>query len=364
MSQPRQTASDSGPYSPIVYRLALVLTLSVFPLIWVGGLVTTYGAGMAVPDWPGTYGWNMFLYPPSTWLFGGFDLMVEHGHRLLASLAGLLSVALLTAALKYEARRWFRWWCALVLLAVVAQGILGGVRVLLDERLVAMIHGCSAQLFLAIATATAVMSSRWWWRFSNRTWVSKDSEGLGNCSNMVPVDSGVVLPRRNTFAARAASWKLAVGSSIVLAAAYAQVVAGAQLRHVTSDTTPEVFFGLVHMHLLLAATVLISSVWTAWNAAICRDLWGGVKRAAFLILILVCVQISLGSGTWLVTYSLPWQELTEGLARYTIVAKGYWESIIVTAHVAGGAVIISLSTAVCLASWRSRFGMISGHSTE
>ena len=71
----RETPSN---FSPLVHGVAVVLTISVFPLIWVGGLVTTYDAGMAVPDWPGTYGYNLFLYPPETWLSGPFDLFVEH----------------------------------------------------------------------------------------------------------------------------------------------------------------------------------------------------------------------------------------------------------------------------------------------
>ena len=86
------------PYSRVVHALAVTLTLAVFPLIWVGGLVTTYDAGMAVPDWPNTYGYNMFAYPASTWLFGPFDLLVEHSHRLLGTVAGLLSIGLVVAA--------------------------------------------------------------------------------------------------------------------------------------------------------------------------------------------------------------------------------------------------------------------------
>ncbi len=149
-------------YSRAVHALAVALTIAVFPLIWVGGLVTTYDAGMAVPDWPGTYGWNMFAYPASTWLFGPFDLLVEHSHRLLGTLAGFLSIGLVIAAFRNDDRRWFRWWCVGVLLAVIAQGALGGARVVLDQRTFAMIHGCTGPLYFAIATATAVMSSRWW----------------------------------------------------------------------------------------------------------------------------------------------------------------------------------------------------------
>ena len=63
------------------HRLAVVLVCATFPLIWVGGLVTTYEAGMAVPDWPTTYGYNLFLYPWQTWILGPWDLFIEHGHR-------------------------------------------------------------------------------------------------------------------------------------------------------------------------------------------------------------------------------------------------------------------------------------------
>ena len=84
-----------------VHRCAILLACTTFPLIWVGGLVTTYDAGMAVPDWPNTYGYNMFLYPPTTWLSGPWDLLIEHGHRLLGSLAGLVAIGLVCVCLLY-----------------------------------------------------------------------------------------------------------------------------------------------------------------------------------------------------------------------------------------------------------------------
>ena len=74
---------DLQPESRWPHRLAVLLCCATFPLIWVGGLVTTYDAGMAVPDWPTTYGYNMFSYPLETWLYGPWDLFIEHGHRLL-----------------------------------------------------------------------------------------------------------------------------------------------------------------------------------------------------------------------------------------------------------------------------------------
>jgi cytochrome c oxidase assembly protein subunit 15 len=84
---------------------ARLLAFFTFPLIWLGGLVTTQDAGMAVPDWPGTFGYNLWLYPISTWLLGPFDLFVEHGHRLLATFVGLLAICLVGCG----GGRWVCW---------------------------------------------------------------------------------------------------------------------------------------------------------------------------------------------------------------------------------------------------------------
>ena len=94
----------------------MVLVCATFPLIWVGGLVTTYEAGMAVPDWPTTYGYNLFLYPWQTWMLGPWDLFIEHGHRLAGGgrrsvddcLAGR-AVAPIGAA-GCAGWAWRRWW--------------------------------------------------------------------------------------------------------------------------------------------------------------------------------------------------------------------------------------------------------------
>ncbi len=314
--------SNNNNYSRIVHGLAVALTVCVFPLIWVGGLVTTYDAGMAVPDWPSTYGSNMFTYPTSKWLYGPFDLKVEHSHRLLGSLAGLLSIALVRAAWVYSKRRWVVWWTVGVLAAVIGQGLLGGARVLFDQRTFALIHGSTASLFFAIATATAVMTSKWW---------------------MTRTQSDFLTPRAAAPLATA-----------LLACSYLQLVIGAHLRHVTGAVDHRVFMGYVHLHLTFAVIVMLLACGLAFFLVGSRQAPNRVRMPALLIFGLVLVQIALGIGTWIVNYALPWQETTESLARYTILAKGYWESMIVTAHVATGALIISLSTVVTLRAWRSR----------
>jgi heme a synthase len=311
---------DVAKPSRMLHGLAMTLTLAVFPLIWVGGLVTTYDAGMAVPDWPGTYGWNMFAYPASTWLFGPFNLLVEHSHRLLGSLAGLLSIGLLLVAYRDDARPWFRWWCVGVLLAVIAQGVLGGVRVLLDQRTFAMIHGCTGPLFFALATATAVMCSPWW--------LNRIEEPRG-------------------------SRRLASLALILLLLSYTQLVLGAQLRHVTAAISHSTFVSFVHLHLTLAGLVGVTTlVFTGLSFSI-RDTSSRIRYPAAMLVGLVLTQIGLGFGTWIVNYALPWSEMTQSLAGYTIVSKGFWESMIVTAHMATGSLIVSLATMVTVRAWRT-----------
>src|SRR5689334_24600731 len=79
-------------YSPTLHRIAQLTAIATFPLIFMGGLVTSHNAGMSVPDWPNSYGYNMFLFPPSKWVGG---ILYEHTHRLWASTVGLLVVALM-----------------------------------------------------------------------------------------------------------------------------------------------------------------------------------------------------------------------------------------------------------------------------
>jgi cytochrome c oxidase assembly protein subunit 15 len=324
-------------YSRIVHGLAVALTVAVFPLIWVGGLVTTYDAGMAVPDWPNTYGYNMFSYPASTWLFGPFDLLVEHSHRLLGTVAGLISIGLVVAAWSFERRSWFKWWAVFVLFSVIAQGALGGFRVLLDQRSFAMIHGCTGPLFFAIATATAVMSSRWWLAQADL--------------RRPPLPE---LPDSHLAQMHCASPGAARLAAALLITSYLQLIIGAQLRHITAAVDHRVFMGFVHTHLTLAAAVVILAICLATMTGLSRLTPRQVSLPAALLAAVVLLQITLGIGTWIVNYALPWQELSESLARYTIVAKGYWESTIVTAHMATGSLIISLATVTALRARRSR----------
>src|SRR5690349_12551144 len=142
-----------------LHRFAVLTAAATFCLIWVGGLVTSHGAGMAVPDWPTTYGYNMFFFPISKWVGGIF---YEHSHRLVASGVGLLTVILAMWLWLREDRRWIRWLGGVALFLVVAQGILGGLRVTHMMDVLGVFHGTLAQLFFVLVSSIALFTSRWW----------------------------------------------------------------------------------------------------------------------------------------------------------------------------------------------------------
>jgi len=112
-----------------------------------------------VPDWPTTYGDNMFLFPFSKWLGGIF---YEHSHRLLASLVGLMTTVLAVWLWLKDSRQWMHWLGVAAFLLVVAQGVLGGLRVTLHMDSLGIYHATIAQLFFVLTCALALFTSRWW----------------------------------------------------------------------------------------------------------------------------------------------------------------------------------------------------------
>lgn len=143
------------------HRLALVTAASTLVLIFVGGLVTNTGAGLAVPDWPTTFGYNMFLYPWSQMVGGIF---YEHSHRLIGSIVGLLTMVLAILLWVKESAQAARWLGVAAVGAVIIQGVLGGLRVILISAgsELALIHGLLAQAFFAITVGLVVLTSAEW----------------------------------------------------------------------------------------------------------------------------------------------------------------------------------------------------------
>jgi len=145
--------------SPWPRRFALMTATATVPLLFVGGLVTSMGAGLAVPDWPTTFGYNMFTYPWSQMVGGIF---YEHSHRLFGSLVGFLTILLTVSLWREKSRPWLRKLGVVALVAVILQGTLGGLRVILLQQTLAIIHACFAQMFFALAASIALFTSPEW----------------------------------------------------------------------------------------------------------------------------------------------------------------------------------------------------------
>jgi len=113
---------------------------------------------MSVPDWPNSYGYNMFLFPWQDWVGGIF---YEHSHRLVASGVGVL-ITILAVSLCFQERIWLRWMGGVVPVFVLLEGTIGGLRVVLSEDQLGILHGCLAQLLFVSVSLIALFTSRWW----------------------------------------------------------------------------------------------------------------------------------------------------------------------------------------------------------
>lgn len=138
-------------------RFAYLWSFSVLLLIFKGALVSSHDAGLAVPDWPTSFGENMFLFSPAKWVG---PVYYEHVHRLFASLVGALTVVLTIWTALVERRRWLRNLTFAALGIVILQGVLGGLTVLfLLPVAISTAHGVLAQSFFVLSLIIAYSHS-------------------------------------------------------------------------------------------------------------------------------------------------------------------------------------------------------------
>lgn len=315
-------------YSPWSHWLAWGLAVTVFALICMGGTVTTYEAGMAVPDWPTTY--DYWFYPLAMWL-AVWDVFLEHGHRLLGQLAGILAIASAILLWRKDDRKWMRWVAIALVLGVVFQGTLGGLRVLIDNRLLARIHGCAAPLYLGLCTMVLVWTSRLW-------------------REATPEPTDMESARRARW--RRLAW-------LLTAALYLEIVFGAQLRRPSSDTV----FGSADLWVWLkvingglivfAAAWLLAGVWAGARNLGPAKLRREIVRKAFFLGCTLFVQFALAGAAWIANYGWPdWLTHWVEPFAYTVTAQGRLQVIATTAHAAVGS--LALAASLNLAMWLQR----------
>ncbi|MBL8861398.1 MAG: COX15/CtaA family protein [Planctomycetes bacterium] len=279
--------------SPWPRRAAWIAVLVTLPIFFVGGMVTTLEVGMAVPDWPTTFGHNMFTYPLSEML-GNTGVFWEHSHRLWGSLVGACVVALALVVWRLEQRRAVRWLTLGALIGVGAQGILGGFRVTENNPQLAFLHGAFAQALFALLAAILFLESRAW-----------------RLARTVPAASSARL--------RA----LALGAAPAI---YIQTVLGAWLRHSGHHAAQvaHILFALVAAWLVV---VLASALIGTHEPVLARI--GRWLRA------LIWLQVGLGLAAWVAVFVITGRDAPVSVA----------EALFATAHVICGALLLAACVA-------------------
>jgi heme a synthase len=238
----------------LAHRLAVLTAAATCVLIVFGGLVTNTGAALAVPDWPTTFGHNMFLFPWSQMVGGVF---YEHSHRLLGALVGVLTVSLAVALWPRGGR--LRALGVVAVAAVIAQGVVGGLRVVLLTDALAMVHGPLAQAFFALVVAIALVTS-----------------------------AGMARPGA---AVDGATRSLTLAAALLV---YVQIVFGALLTHA----------GRLDLH--LAGAVAVFGLVPVVTARLRRTGDAVAAPAARLLLVLLGLQLVLGVGSYLARFAAVW----------------------------------------------------------
>lgn len=298
------------------FAYAALVAASTAALIFAGGLVTSTGSGLSVPDWPNTYGWFMLTFPLDK-MVGG--IRFEHTHRLIASAVGFLILVLALWLWRAEPRPWVRRLGYLALAAVIVQGTLGGITVLwFLPAPISIAHASLAQLVFCLTVAIALATSPGWARAYARPGPMPEDRTL---QSLTAVTTGLV---------------------------YAQIVIGATMRHTGAGLAipdfPLAFgqlvppqwdwqIGVHFTHRVGALIVSIVALATAghvfYHHGQRRELW----RPAALLLVLLTAQVTLGA--------------------FTVLSGKHY--LINSAHVVTGASVLATSLVLALRTRRARF---------
>jgi len=295
------------------HRYAKLVAACTVLLIAAGASVTSTDSGLSVPDWPTTYGWNMFTFPLSK-MVGG--IRYEHTHRLIASTVGFMTIVLAAWTWRVESRRWVRWLGVACLGAVILQGVLGGITVLLFlPPAVSIGHAGLAQIFFCLTVTLAVVTSPRW----------RDPQS--------PVNDPTLR-------------RLATATTV---AVYVQILLGATMRHTNSGLAipdfplsfgrllPPVWNAHIAIHFAHRAGAAVVTLLVLATAA---HVWyhhrrrRGLIRTATALVGFVAVQVALGAF---------------------VIWSGR-DVVINTAHVVNGALVLGTSLVLTLRSWRSAAG--------
>lgn len=279
------------------HGVALAAALFALPLLISGAQVTTNRVGMAVPDWPTTFGVNMFLY---NFFLAPLGVVIEHRHRLFGSALGIASIFLALWFVVFDRRVWIKFLGLGVLLAVSVQGVLGGIRVLRNSTTFAAIHGCTGQAVFALLVSLCVVTSRDWF-VSDR-------------------------PRADIHHLRRKSL-------VTLALIYAQMVIGATLRHFGANLV---------LHAIMASVVWGHCAVLVWRIERNKLDAPSLATPARWMALAVTLQVLLGMGAWWLLRPF------DGVARDVSLTQAFFRS----SHVVNGALLLGSSMVLTLRAYR------------
>src|SRR4029434_9603211 len=301
-------------------------------LICSGGMVTSKNVGLAVPDWPTTFGYNMFLFPVSRWVGG---ILFEHTHRLFRALVAFLTIILAVWLWLGDDRRWVRSLGVIAVVGVILQGILGGLRVTMMKDQIGIFHACIAQAFLGLLVLIALVTTNFWPSLADRHF---------DLQKFSPIKA------------------TAIAATVAI---YVQLALGATMRHQHRDLAildfptangawiPEtsaialaksntwrddpglsdvdafqIWLQMAHRFLALIITVTV----VAFCLRVWRDAQGVAALRRFSISWVALVVCSIALGAWTL-----WSNKAADVA---------------TAHVAVGAIMLSFGVSICAICWR------------
>ena len=346
--------------NPWLYWFAVLTALATLALIGIGGLVTSHEAGLSVPDWPTTYGYNMFLFPINKWLGGIF---YEHSHRLLASLVGLMTTILAVWLWLKDSRQWMHWLGVIAFLLVVAQGVLGGLRVTLHMDSLGIYHATIAQLFFVLTCALALFTSRWWVnlspgaavidrRYKNLRWLVLATTIL------IFVQLIIAAAMRHQHAGLAISdFPLAYGRLWPDAGADAVARYNAQRVSINAENPITAFqIELQMAHRVVAVLILIGVSTVAFCSRRCQS----AER-----MIAPPTPVGGCESRAAVRLSLFWLGLT--LFQVGLGAATIWSNKaadVATAHVLVGALLLAVGALWCAIAFRESIAAVCDHRTE
>jgi heme a synthase len=325
-------------HSTWLNRFAWLTCVATLLLICSGGMVTSKGVGLAVPDWPTTFGYNMFLFPVSKWVGG---ILFEHTHRLIASVVGLLTIILAVWICRADNRQWVRNLGIIAVAAVILQGVLGGLRVTLLKDEIGIFHACVAQAFLGLLVFIALVTTNFW-----------RSLGRSNLTGL----TGQVSQRLRALATFAIAIAVAIYCQLALgatmrhqhrdlaildfptangawlpdtsAAALAKINAWRDAHALSDVTAFQIWLQMAHRFLALGiAIALVAFAFRVFRDA--RDV-SILRRLTILWTIFLFLQITLGAWTI-------WSNKAADVA---------------TAHVAVGALMLSFGVTISAICWR------------